>query len=130
MQYFYIFSFVFTNSTILSTSSPVSVKACEKLKNVGIRASLINSRFINPFDKEFLDGMTGKKLFFFEEYVEQNSLYSKTLSYFNEKQIKADVYGVNIPNKTYSVASRKELLRETGLDLDSIVEFVKTKLNI
>ncbi|MCX4362534.1 MAG: hypothetical protein OSJ74_03980 [Clostridia bacterium] len=57
-------------------------------------------------------------------------MYSKTLSYFNEKQIKADVYGVNIPNKTYSVASRKELLRETGLDLDSIVEFVKTKLNI
>ncbi len=118
--------YLISNGEILSET----VKACEKLKNVGIRASLINSRFINPFDKEFLDGMTGKKLFFFEEYVEQNSLYSKTLSYFNKKQIKADVYGVNIPNKTYSVASRKELLRETGLDLDSIVEFVKTKLNI
>ncbi len=118
--------YLISNGEILSET----VKACEKLKNVGIRASVINSRFINPFDKEFLDGMTGKKLFFFEEYVEQNSLYSKTLSYLNEKQIKADVYGVNIPNKTYSVASRKELLRETGLDLDSIVEFVKTKLNI
>ncbi len=118
--------YLISNGEILSET----VKACAKLKNVGIRASVINSRFINPFDKEFLDGMTGKKLFFFEEYVEQNSLYSKTLSYLNEKQIKADVYGVNIPNKTYSVASRKELLRETGLDLDSIVEFVKTKLNI
>ncbi|MCX4362533.1 MAG: 1-deoxy-D-xylulose-5-phosphate synthase [Clostridia bacterium] len=52
--------YLISNGEILSET----VKACEKLKNVGIRASLINSRFINPFDKEFLDGMTGKALLF------------------------------------------------------------------
>ena len=59
----------------------------------------------------------------------QNSLYSQALDKFNKEQDSfTKVYGVNIPNKTYAVATRKELLKEVGLDSDSIVEFVKSKL--
>ena len=76
------------------------------------RRSSILLRFIVPYDVEMIETLRGKTLIFFEEYVEQNSIYSRVLAYLNKKgYIETKIYGVNIPNAAYAVASRGELLR-------------------
>lgn len=105
------------------------VTASQILRKEGINVDVINARFIAPYDVETVQKLAGKKIFCFEEYVEQNSIYSRLLAYFNDMSDgRTKVYGVNIPNVPYSVASRKELLQSVGLDSDSIAAFVKNKI--
>ena len=105
------------------------LESAKVLKTQGIDVDVVNARFIRPYDKEMLDSLKGKMLFFFEEYIAQNSLYAQALDKFNTDRDKVtEVYGINIPNKTYSVATRSQLLKEVGLDTDSIIQFVKSKL--
>ena len=117
---------------VLISNGDILSNVCESakiLEKQGISVDVINARFIRPYDEELLESLRGKKLFFFEEYIMQNSLYSQALDKFNKECDKStNIYGVNIPNKTYAVASRKELLKEVGLDTDSIVQFVKSKI--
>lgn len=120
------------SQVVLISNGETLYSVCEsakELKSQGIDVDVINARFIRPCDEDLLDSLRGKKLFFFEEYIMQNSLYSQALDKFNKEQdCSTKIYGVNIPNMTYAVATRKELLKEVGLDTDSIVEFVKSKL--
>ena len=104
------------------------VKAAEILKSKGIDADVINARFIKPIDKEMLSTiLADKKIFIFEEYVSNCSIYAQTLEFFNKTEHTSKVYGVNVENKPYSVASRQELIQSAGLDVDSIVNFVISK---
>lgn len=104
-------------------------KSAKELKAQGIDVDVINARFISHCDEEMLNTLRGKKLFFFEEYIMQNSIYSQVLDKFNVCQDKTTkIYGVNVPNRNYAVATRKELLKEVGLDSESITQFVKSKL--
>ncbi len=43
--------------------------------------------------------------------------------------VETNIYGVNIPNAAYAVASRGELLRSVGLDSQSIASYVESKIN-
>lgn len=126
-------SIVSSDSQIVLISNGETLSAvCESariLKSQGIYVDVVNARFIRPYDKEMLEGMRGKKLFFFEEYIAQNSLYAQVIDKFNkEGDASTQIFGINIPNTTYAVASRSELLKEVGLDSKSIVEYVKSKL--
>lgn len=104
--------------------------ATDILKNKGISVDVINARFIAPYDVEMIETLRGKTLIFFEEYVEQNSIYSRVLAYLNKKgDVETKIYGVNIPNAAYAVASRGELLRSVGLDSKSIASYVESKIN-
>ena len=104
--------------------------ATDILKNKGISVDVINARFVAPYDVEMIEMLRGKTLIFFEEYVEQNSIYSRVLAYLNKKgDVETKIYGVNIPNAAYAVASRGELLRSVGLDSQSIVSYVESKIN-
>ena len=104
--------------------------ATDILKNKGISVDVINARFIAPYDVEMIETLRGKTLIFFEEYVEQNSIYSRVLAYMNKKgDVETKIYGVNIPNAAYAVASRGELLRSVGLDSQSIASYVESKIN-
>lgn len=104
--------------------------ATDILKNKGISVDVINARFIAPYDVEMIETLRGKTLIFFEEYVEQHSIYSRVLAYLNKKgDVETKIYGVNIPNAAYAVASRGELLRSVGLDSQSIASYVESKIN-
>lgn len=104
--------------------------ATDILKNKGISVDVINARFVAPYDVEMIETLRGKTLIFFEEYVEQNSIYSRVLVYLNKKgDVETKIYGVNIPNAAYAVASRGELLRSVGLDSQSVASYVESKIN-
>lgn len=118
---------------VLVSNGETLANVCESaeiLKSQGIDVDVINARFIRPYDEELLDTLKGKTIFFFEEYIMQNSLYAQALDKFNKEQDDStQIYGINIPNVSYCVATRNQLLKEVGLDTDGIVNFVKRKLN-
>ncbi len=118
---------------VLVSNGETLANVCESaeiLKSQGIDVDVINARFIRPYDEELRDTLKGKTIFFFEEYIMQNSLYAQALDKFNKEQDDStQIYGINIPNVSYCVATRNQLLKEVGLDTDGIVNFVKRKLN-
>lgn len=104
------------------------IKANQTLKSQSIRADIINARFIRPIDYDIARKIKDKKIFVFEEYIEDNSVYAQMLEFYNKNGIKAELYGKNVPNRPYAVASREELIQSVGLDDKSIADFIKDKL--
>ncbi|MDE5548780.1 MAG: 1-deoxy-D-xylulose-5-phosphate synthase [Clostridia bacterium] len=105
------------------------VQAAEILKAKGIETDIVNARFIKPIDRELFSAlMNDKNIFIFEEYVSSCSVYEQTLEFFNQTKHTSKIYSVNVENKPYAVASRKELIQSVGLDVDSIVNFVISKI--
>ena len=105
------------------------VSASEILQDKSISTDLINARFIKPIDYDLIKTFKNKTIFVFEEYIEANSVYSQMLEYFNTNNIEVKLFGRNVPNKPYAVASREELIASVGLDKDSIVDFVEKNLD-
>ncbi len=121
-----------SNITLISNGDVLAnvYKAARTLGNLGVKVNVINARFIKPIDVTMLSNFTkDDTLFIFEEYTSSNSIYSQVLEFFNKSECYAKVYGVNVENKPYAVASREELIASVGLDADSIVSFVKSKIN-
>ncbi len=105
------------------------VSASEILQDKSISTDIINARFIKPIDYDLIKTFKNKTIFVFEEYIEANSVYSQMLEYFNTNNIEVKLFGRNVPNKPYAVASREELIASVGLDKDSIVDFVEKNLD-
>ena len=105
-----------------------AVLAAERLEKQGIKTDIINARFIKPIDYETADKIKDKKIFVFEEYIEDNSVYIQLLEYYNKLGLNAKLYGKNIQNNPYAVATRDELLQMSGLDADGIAKFVSDNI--
>ncbi|MDE7337619.1 MAG: 1-deoxy-D-xylulose-5-phosphate synthase, partial [Clostridia bacterium] len=113
-----------SNGEILSNVTA----AAKLLKNRGIETNVINARFIKPIDTEMLSKLSGV-IFVFEEYTSSNSIYAQILEYFNKTEKSTKVYGLHVENKPYAVASRVELIKSAGLDVESIISFIKSRIN-
>ncbi|MDE6758222.1 MAG: 1-deoxy-D-xylulose-5-phosphate synthase [Clostridia bacterium] len=113
-----------SNGEILSNT----LKAAEILKTKGISVDIINARFIKPIDEEMISSIKNdKNIFFFEEYTSNGSIYMQALEYLNKAEHTSHIYGVNVENKPFAVASRKELIEAANLDVESIAQFVLSK---
>lgn len=120
-----------TSDIIIISNGEILNNVCNAEKELkhkyGLEASIINARFIRPIDRQLLGELTNKKIFIFEEYIKDNSIYSQVLDFYNNSSNNI-VYGVNVENKPYAVASRDELIKQSKLDTESIVEFIKSKI--
>ena len=94
----------------------------DKLKQKSLNPALINARFANPIDKDFLVNYLKNKKFFvtFEEGVKFGSMGESLCSYINENfdSIKTDI--IALPNVFIEQGSRTELLKDLNLDVDTV----------
>lgn len=94
----------------------------EILKTKKLNPCLINARFANPIDKEFLARYLQNKKFFvtFEEGVKYGGMGESLCSYINENfdNIKTDI--IALPNVFIEQGSRDELLKDLYLDVDTV----------
>ena len=115
-----------SNGEILSNA----IRAAHLLKQQGVDIDVINARFIKPIDEEMLLSIKdNKNIFIFEEYIANGSIYMQSLECLNKIPHTSKIFGVNVENKTYAVASRNELIQAAGLDVDSIYKYVLSKIN-
>lgn len=104
-----------------------SVKAAAKLREEGIKAQLVNMRFVKPLDTNLLDDVARR----FDKIVtvEENSIVggfgSGVLEYFADKHYKNDIVRIGIPDKFIDHGTQAELHDMIGIDANGIFEKVR-----
>ena len=110
-----------------------AVKAAEALAEQGISAGVVNMRFVKPLDTELLvkTALQCKNIVTMEEGTVEGGAGSAVLEELNDNGLvgKVKVLNLGIPDKYIPHGDKKLLLRDIGLDHDSIVkriaEFLK-----
>ncbi len=110
-----------------------AVKAAEVLAEQGISAGVVNMRFVKPLDTELLvkTALQCKNIVTLEEGTIEGGAGSAVLEELNDNGLvgKVKVLNLGIPDKYIPHGDKKLLLRDIGLDHDSIVkriaEFLK-----
>lgn len=107
-----------------------AVKAAAILKEKGIKISVVNARFIKPFDRDILDGIAGKKIFTLEDGVRTGGFGEGVAAYYAEKGVKADVCVMAFDEKPYPHGSIEHILAVTGTDAVGIADKISGKVQI
>ena len=110
-----------------------AIKAAEALAEQGISAGVVNMRFVKPLDTELLvkTALQCKNIVTLEEGTVEGGAGSAVLEELNDNGLvgKVKVLNLGIPDKYIPHGDKKLLLRDIGLDHDSIVkriaEFLK-----
>ena len=102
-----------------------AVKAAAALKEKGISAGVVNMRFVKPLDSGLLvkTAMQCKNIVTLEEGTVEGGAGSAVLDVLNENGLLENVRVLNlgIPDKYIPHGDKKLLMRDIGLDHDSIV---------
>jgi len=108
-----------------------SIKASANLREEGIKAQVVNMRFIKPLDTELLDELA--KRFDKIVTVEENSVVggfgSAVVEYFSDKNYKNDIVRIGIPDKFIDHGTQAELHDMISIDANGIFEKVKLFCN-
>ena len=121
------------NIALLAVGS--MVKNCIAIKDkleelLNEKITIINARFIKPLDQDLLDELSEnhKIIFTFEEGSEIGGFGSSVLNYFSKRNNSLRLYIKGIDDSFVEHGSRKELLKITGLDKESILNFIIDKV--
>ena len=101
-----------------------------KLKNdLGINPTLINPRFASGIDKELLDDLLKdhKLVITLEDGIKEGGFGYKISEYYSDKDICVKVYGLE--KVFYDRYNPDELLKELGMDTNSMVDYISKFLN-
>lgn len=104
-----------------------SLKAAEKLEAEGISCEVINMRFVKPLDHERLDDVAKRhsKIITLEENVLAGGFGSAVSEYFMDKNFKADILRIGLPDEFVDHGTQEELHRLLEIDAEGIFQKVK-----
>ena len=104
-------------------------KARELLKKRGYNVSLINARFVKPFDENCIIKLAKdhKLLVTIEENVLNGGFGEQVLRFVNSSEIDITVQNLAIPNQYLEQGSVDVLRKEAGLDPHTIAERVENR---
>jgi len=99
-----------------------ALKAAEKLGKDGIRATVINARFIKPLDKELVLSIASRipKIVTVEENNLQGGFGSSVLECLNDSHITAKIKMLGIPDRFVEQGHPDRLRAKYGLDEEGI----------
>lgn len=102
--------------------------AKEKLKALGIEITVVNACFIKPLDYETLDYLAKNNydIITLEDNVITGGLGSAVNNYFSNKQLNGTVNILGFKDEFITHGDLETLYKLYKLDVDSIVEFIKT----
>lgn len=120
------------DAAILAVGSKVETakKAVEYLKGRGFNPTLVNMRFVKPFDQKMVDQLTENHrcLFTVEENVKIGGFGQQVLAYVKEQNLDVDVKVLALPDSFVSHGSVAEQERAAGLDEKGIASAVENYL--
>lgn len=119
-----------TDAVILTfgTTIPMALHAAEELRAEGIRAEVVNARFIKPMDTAMLHEIFSRKVpvITLEEAVLQGGFGSGVLEFVEENEYKeAIVHRLGIPDQFIEHGDVAELMDEIHLNSDEVVRVAK-----
>lgn len=97
-----------------------------KIKETGYSCSLINARFVKPFDKEMLEYLAMDHCFFvtIEENVLTGGFGEQVMDYVSSAKLNVHVRNIGISDDYVEHGNVEILRKEVGLDCDMIVKQV------
>lgn len=108
-----------------------ALTAAGELEKDGIKASVINARFVKPLDAELIISMAGitEKIITVEENVLQGGFGSAVLEMLEENGVTGiKVKRLGIPDKFIEHGGQDALRKRYGIDRDGIIKAVKEML--
>ncbi len=119
--------------TILAIGSMVSpaLTAAEELAKSGIKAGVVDARFIKPLDESLILRLakhTGRVVTV-EEGSLQGGFGSAVLELFEQRGVDCPVKRIGVPDAYVEQGSQEELRAQLGLDAAGIVDSVRTFLS-
>ncbi len=103
----------------------IAMTACKLLAEKNINVNVINARFVKPLDSEMLDEIKDTKIVVLEDNASCGGLWSAVLEYYNKNNQNVALFAKNLGDNTYIQATTAEILKEHGLDAQSIATFVE-----
>ena len=100
-------------------------------QNLGFSPTLVNARFIKPFDSDLLIELCAshKTLLTIEEGVLSGGFGSAVSTFLHENNFTNKLIRLGIPDNFVEHGTRKELLEDLGLTSDNIISLLKIKEN-
>ncbi len=115
--------------TILALGSMVmpSLEAADKLKDAGIDAGVVNTRFVKPLDADTILSAAVRtgRLVTVEEGVLQGGFGSAVGELLDEHGVRCPLKRHGIPDRPIEHGTQDELRKELGLDAEGIARFVR-----
>lgn len=118
---------VFAVGSLVHTSFEV----IEMLKKDGVKAALINARFIKPLDEELLEEILAKtkKIVTIEEGIIEGGFGSALLEFIEREKIKnIRVKRIGLPSEFIEHGTRGELLKKYNLTGEGIYNTIKLEV--
>ncbi|MBQ3514459.1 MAG: 1-deoxy-D-xylulose-5-phosphate synthase [Lachnospiraceae bacterium] len=102
----------------------------ELLKEEGILPTLVNVRFIKPFDEELLMELTKKHslIVTIEEVIHQGSFGQSVSSFYMEQGVKIEVQNFDLGNQFIEQGKVEELRKRYGLEKHQITNEILNRL--
>ncbi|MGM0898137.1 MAG: 1-deoxy-D-xylulose-5-phosphate synthase [Bacillota bacterium] len=113
------------------TTIPMALHAAEQLRAEGIKAEVVNARFIKPMDEEMLASIFGRNVpvLTIEEAVLQGGFGSAVLEYAHDNgHTGAVIDRMGIPDMFIEHGDVAELMDEIDLNSDEVVKKVKMRV--
>ncbi len=107
------------------------LEAAEKLEASGIRATVINARFVKPLDEELICCLAAEKQFLVtaEEGTEAGGFGAAATSLLHDRIIPTHILRIAVPDRIIPHGAPNLLHAKYGLDVDGIVQRVKNYAN-
>ena len=102
-------------------------KACVRLREAGIRPTLVNARFARPFDKELLDRLCEDHslIITMEENVRSGGFGEHVTAYLEEKHPGVRTVVLAVPDAFIPHGSVENLRKRCGLSPEKLEEVIK-----
>lgn len=111
---------------LLAVGSMVKVAETvrKRLKEAGVSSSLINARFVVPFDRECIKELSKKHTLIvtMEENVKSGGFGEHVNSFVLEEELPVDVINIAIPDCYVEHGNVELLKKEIGIDADTIYD--------
>ncbi|MBZ5669257.1 MAG: 1-deoxy-D-xylulose-5-phosphate synthase [Acidobacteriia bacterium] len=111
----------------LGTMAYPCLEAATRLEALGIRATVINARFMKPLDEELICCLAAEKQFLVtaEEGTEAGGFGSSVAALLQDRKTPASLLRIAVPDRIIPHGAPNLLHAKYGLDVDGIFEKIK-----
>ena len=102
----------------------IAEEVCRQLKSKDLSPTLVNARFLKPYDKELLDKLIEEHglLITLEEAAPRGGLRDTVLQHFQDRTDAPRIHSFSLPDDFVTHGSRDELLRDVHLNVTDIID--------
>jgi 1-deoxy-D-xylulose-5-phosphate synthase len=102
----------------------VALEACNELAINGIKAGLVDIRYLKPIDEDLLHQVmtTYKKVITVEDGTVHGGLGTAVLEFASKHSYKVDIIRLGVPDKFIEQGTMEELYQECGFDKAGLIE--------